>query len=342
VATGTTRAVTWSVVVAAALTVLTVADVATIRGIEQSAQQFQAAAANVRTLPAPGQIDGQTCERLDTVVTIEAAGAMREIPPLAIDQAPGVPMTAYEVSVGFAQVIGVQAPEPVGVWMEQGLADALQVVPGDDLASGATPVTVAATFAWPQDGRDARLGFAILIPVASADAYFDECWIRAWPIAEENDGFLRSTVVASQNSAFGIVAQLNRNYGTTLDANALFHERLTRHVALLAPFICFALGFVTIRIRRLEYASSLHAGQPRGALLLGATTETVVWALTGAAVTLVVDAAAIRWLHLGQMAPAWLTCARVVCWSLVATILGAITSASLVREKHLFRLFRIR
>lgn len=341
VATGTTKAVLWALVTAVALTGFTVADAMTLRGIERDALRFHEAAADARKLATPGQIDAATCDRLAGTSTIQAAGAVRETGTTTVDQAPDVPLTTYQVSPGLGAVVGVAAPQPYGVWIEAGLAESLGVRRGDLLTTRAGPMPVAATFTWPDDGRDARLGFAVLVPVV-ADYPFDECWIRAWPAVDANDQLLLSVMTVSVSGTLAPISQINKNYGTTLDSYALYRGRVTRHVVWVAPLFFLVVGFIASWRRRLEYAAALHARQSRGALLLGVAAETATWASVGALITLTADAAAVRTLGFAQTTPAWMIAANTVWWSALAAVVGALAGATSIREKDLFRFFRAR
>ncbi|MDR1077272.1 MAG: hypothetical protein LBL55_01125 [Propionibacteriaceae bacterium] len=341
VSSGTTKAVMWALLTGALLTLLALADAATIRDLEGQAQAFQVTAANVRKLPAPGRIDPAACDGLISASTVGAVGAIREVDPIQLSQAPGLPLTSYQVTVGFGPVIGLDSADPVGVWMEAGLAQALLVDRGDILTTAAGELPIAAVFTWPDDGRDARLGFAVLLPRAP-DVAFDECWVRAWPVVDDNDQLLRSTVIVSASPVAAQIAQLNRNLGAELDANLLFRQRVTRHVQWVAPLAMAMIGFVASWRRRLEYASALHAGQARGAALLGVGLETLVWAATGTLLALVADLVGIRLLGLIQVGSVWLLGIRVVVWSATAAAAGALLGAALIREKDLFRHFRTR
>ncbi|MDR1387965.1 MAG: hypothetical protein LBJ44_10385 [Propionibacteriaceae bacterium] len=341
VSSGTTKAVLWAVLTGAMLTLLSLVDAAAIRDVERQALAFQAAAADVRKLPAAGQIDGAACDGLARVPTVGAAGAVREVDPIQVQQAPGTPLTAYQVTVGLGSVIGLDGADPLGVWIEAGLAQSLLVAPGDVLTTAEGDLPVAAVFTWPDDGRDIRFGFAVLVPRVP-DVAFDECWIRAWPVVDDNDQLLRSTVVVSSSMAAVQIGQLNKNLGVELDAHRLFQKRVTRHVQWAAPLAMLMIGFVASWRRRLEYASALHAGQLRGDALLGTGLETLVWAATGALVALAGDLVGIRVLGIAQVKAVWLLGARMVAWSVAAALSGTLLGAWLIRERDLFHYFRTR
>ncbi|MDR0782638.1 MAG: hypothetical protein LBE83_02640 [Propionibacteriaceae bacterium] len=341
VSTGTTKAVTWALATTVILTLLTLADVVTIMRIERDVQTFQATAANVHKAPAPNQIDGFGCDALAGVSTIKASGAIRERSTITIDQAPLVPMTAYDVTYGFGRVIGIDNLDVPGVWVEAGLAQLLAVSPGATLSTKDGPLQVAGVYDWPNDGRDIRFSYAILVPVVAAQP-FDECWIQAWPIIDDNDKLLRSTQIVTSEAYPILIAQVNRNYGVTMDANRLYSERITWHTIWVAPLFLGLFGFLATWRRRLEYSAALHARQARGAFMLGVAIETAVWALTGAGLTSMIDLVVIRLIGLREIWLVWLGGVIIIWCSLVAGLVGGVCASALIREKGLFRFFKTR
>jgi hypothetical protein len=318
-----------------------VADVVTVARIERDVREFQAAAANVYKLPSNGQVDGRGCDALWGTSTIQASGAMREMAPITVEEAPLVPMTAYEVSLGFGAIIGIENQQLGGVWMEAGLAQLLGIGPGGALTTKNGPLPVAAVYDWPNDGRDIRFGFAILVPVA-ADRLFDECWIRAWPLVDENEKLLRSTLVVTSESYPVLIGQVNRNFGVSMDANQLYVERITWHIIWVGPLVLALIGFVATWRRRLEYSAALHAGQGRGAFMLGVVIETGVWVIFGTVLALMVSLVVIRVIGLNETWPVWLSGAIVAWWVVVGALLGAVGAAVMIREKGLFQFFKTR
>ncbi|MCL2483284.1 MAG: hypothetical protein FWF43_07715 [Propionibacteriaceae bacterium] len=332
VSSGTTRAVIFALVTAVVVVVFTVADVVTIHHIEADVHQFQASAADVRTISAPGQVDGVACDQLSAVPSVQAAGAVRQAPSITAAEAPGVSMTAYEVSDGMAGVVGATTTGQTGAWVESALANVLAVGPGDTLSTADGPLQVASVFDWPNDGRDPRFGFAILLPVQAAQS-FDECWIRAWPIADDNDTLLRSTLIVSTDSSPFLVSQVNRNLGVNLDAHQQYEQRLTRHGMWVAPLALFLIGFIATWSRRLEHAANLHAGLDRGSFSLGVALESLVWVVAGNLLALMVDVAAIRILGMASIGPVMATCGTIAWLSLAASLLGTLVAAFFIRDK---------
>lgn len=341
VSTGTTRAVTLALTTTVVLTVFTLADVIMINRIEHNVHRFQAMAANMYKLDASDQIDGLGCDRLSEASNVQASGAVREVTAITVDQAPEVPMTTYEVSYGFGDILGVYHTQVPGVWIESELAKTLAVNPGDSLSTLNDALQVAAVFDWPNDGRDMRFGFAILVP-REFEKPFDECWIQSWPIAEDNDVLLRSTLIVTSDSYPTTVSQVNRTLGISLDANLLYGERITWNAIWIGPLVLLVIGFIATWRRRLEYSANLHAGQTRSELLLGVAIESLIWVITGCWLALMVDLAVIRIVGMTQVWPVWVSCAIVVWGSLVGALFGGLSAALAIREKALFRYLNTR
>jgi len=245
VGTGTTKAAVWTLTAAAVLVLLSTADVLVIRQIETDMDVFRSGVADVSKLVAAEHVDGAVCDRLSETATIEGSGAVREAVPLIVNESPNVAMATFEVSLGLASILGLDSPDPFGVWIENELASALMVEQGGSLSTPNGPMTVAGVFAWPNDGRDARFGFSVLVPISSSEQ-FDECWVRAWPFTDETSHIQRSVVTVSSDQGPAVVAQLNNSLGTAFDPNRLYRERVTRHSLWVAPIVVGAIGFVAV------------------------------------------------------------------------------------------------
>lgn len=165
------------------------------------------------------------------------------------------------------------------------VADDFGLTVGSSFETDQGTDTVAGVFDWPSDGRDTRFAYAVLTPVSADDGRaFEECWAKQWPVSEETDGLLYSTVIvdrnAAQSSSTG-VTQVNKAYDARYDARydaaAGYMTRLTRWMPLVGLAIGLLLGALSVRRRRLEYAGALHSGQSKGAQLLGVMVETMTW-----------------------------------------------------------------
>lgn len=279
---------------------------------------------------------------------VEAAGALRQSADVRIDSLPGTTFEAYEVTSGFGHILGLNGNEDGnddsnggGVWISRDLAESLGLARGSTVRAEGLPTRVAGVFDYPNDGRYARLSHAILVPVPRGAGAFDECWMSTWPQSPDAGGILRSVVIPAQGSEIA-VSQLNRSLAAHFEADASFAERQTRWAPLVTVSGGFLLGLAWARRRKLEYASSLHAGQSRAALTTGVVLETLVWALLGA----VLAGIAMWWAALTLMPEEvdWLLPLLVppVLSAAVGAVIGSLSGALWMRESDLFRYFKER
>jgi hypothetical protein len=339
--TGTARAGLFAILLGVLAGALAAADALTITSIQSAAQRYVDSGAAMRTLTTSNEVDGSTCERLTETDGIPNAGAMREADPTELPALPRSPVATFEASPAFADILGID-PQTSGIWVSQALADSFGVTAGDRIETTHGSTLIAATFDYPSDGRDARLNLAIVVPTLSTDI-FDECWALVWPENPDLDGIIRSATTPGAGQAEPVtIAQLNKTQGARFHGLASFDDRITRWASLAVVVIGAGLGWLSVARRRLEYASSLHAGQTRGALLAAVLIETVVWALAAAiigleivAVALTTSAVRLEGSLLGDLA-------QTVLGGSAAAVIGAATASLLVREKHLFRFFKER
>jgi hypothetical protein len=342
IASGTSHAGLGFFVLAIVLIGLSLADVLAITRLQSDAQRFVSAQAATRGLATTGDVDGRACDALVNTDTIRSAGAIGQATPLVFLAMPTVAIQSYRVTPGLAGVIGVDQPLPSGVWLDRGLADTLMVRQGDRLTTTRGTLTVAGLFDWPQDGRDQRLSFSVLVPEVPIQPY-DQCWMRAWPTVDGNDLLLRATqrrLVDDPNSS--LIAQLNQSFGATLDAHSLFETRITRHGPILLLLASLALGFAITRSRRLEHASALHAGQAKTDQLLACLIETSAWAIPATAVAAIACRTIIARLAPVDPGGVLANIAPGLTMALAGPVLGAAAGCCLTREKHLFALFKTR
>lgn len=322
---------------------VSLADLISVNSLQNQARQFVASGSPTRALIAPGQIDASACQRLPESPTVDAAGAISAMPPVRFASMPTVAIQAYRVTTGFAAVVGLNHALPGGVLVDTGLATSMGLHTGarHDMTDG-NSLLIGGIFDWPQDGRDQRLSFAVLIP-QPATGLFDECWMRAWPVVDANDILLRATQVASSDDhQISQIGQINTTLGLSLDAHQLFANRVTRFAPPVALAAGLALGWVMARTRRLEYASALHAGQSKADQLLTGVLESAVWAVP-AAITAV--AAIYCVVAIGAMpdAPGLLeVTAPGPILGAAGVLVGTLAGVAGAKEKHLFRLFKNR
>ncbi|WP_017597054.1 ABC transporter permease [Nocardiopsis lucentensis] len=340
--TGTTRAALFAVGLGLAIGTLAVADARGVVDLHRRADAFIDSGASVRVVTATDHIDGATCEALIGLPAVRASGALAEGARLRLSSMPDHPVPVFHVTPRMAEVLGVRAEAASGVWVSDHTADLLGVGPGQELRTGGEPMTVAGVFPYPDDGRDSRLRYAVVVPGGTSTGY-DECWADTRPPTEEADDLLLWAVRAEADPTVSVnVAQLNTSLGATFDGAALFAERPTRFALPAAALVGLVLGFVSVRLRRLEMAGALHVGVSRRALLVGTVLEAAAWSLAGLALSL---CALVVAAHVGNPADPWETFA-VDVWGPVgavpAVLAGAVAAVSMIREEHLFRYFKDR
>ncbi len=343
VACGTTRAGLLALIVAIVTSVLALVDVASVTVLQRQAQQFERSGAAVRTLAAEKEVSPSSCEALNRADGVLAAGALRARPaPVTLTAVSRNPIPALEVTPSLGRVLAVPGAAGSGVWVSDDLAARLGVSAGDRLPTTEGTLPIAGVFPYPRDGRDERLLYAVLIPVASARP-FDECWAKSWPASSTADGLLRTALLVKTGAAKpAVLGMLNNSQGTSFDGAALLGSRPTRPVAWGAVAVALLVGLGRARARRLEYASALHAGQSRSALTAQAVAEASSWSIAGALVAAVIVAAAAVALAPSQpFVVAALNLAACACVPLAA-LAGTVAGTLLTRESHLFRYFKDR
>ncbi|MDR1078345.1 MAG: hypothetical protein LBL55_06760 [Propionibacteriaceae bacterium] len=339
---GAARALLWALCLIGLAGLLTALDLSIVNGLQRDAAAYQAGAANLRLSLAQGAVDGAACDRLALSASVAAAGAIRPGPAIRLSAAPDTPVGSFAVTPGFGPVLGLSLPLKAGVWVDSGLAESMGLAVGDRLDSDQGVIEIVGVFAWPSDGRDARLSFALLLPETALEMY-DECWIRAWPVIDDNDILLRSVALVDAGSNRPpMIDQANKSLGSKMDAHALFSSRPTRWAALVAGLVGLGLGFASIRRRRLEQASALHCGQRRVDQLLSLSLQTWAWALPALLVVEVASLVLIRVWAMPDPDAVWLTVAGVPLWAGLGAWAGGLIAAGLTREKHLFRYFKTR
>lgn len=342
IATGTTRATLFAAVLVAVVGALAAVDVRAVVGVIDGAREYRDAGASVQILQASGHVDGARCEALNGVDGVNAAGALRTGTPLRALNLPSSELTGFEATPGLLGTLDRGRVAGAGLWLSADLAEALGAVPGDTIATSTGPARVGAVYPYPDDGRDRALGYAAVAPVP-ATGLFDSCWVEIWPVDPETATLLRTTVVADASSEVQPTQkQLNGRLGATYDAGAEFAGRLTKPAPIAAVVLGLGLGFVAIRMRRLELAAALHARVPRAALTWQVLLETAAWTAAGVVVTVPV----LWWLAGSGLAAdhlsTWVIGMRTVLAGAGAVLVGAVAGALATREKHLFKYFKER
>ena len=231
-----------------------------------------------------------------------------------------------------------------GIWVSRELAADFGLTVGTRFETTTGTTTVAGVFDWPNDGRDTRFAYAMLVPASPSQGVFEECWAKQWPTTAQTDELLYSTVVASNDSEPGAagVTEINKSFDSRYDAQAAYAGRMTRWMPYVALAVGLLLGLIAVRRRRLEYAGALHSGQSKGAQLLGIALETLIWAGAGAlcsgSLLTAYGVRAARSDVLAVLIAAWRSPLALFAGAMVA----ALAAGSLIRESQLFRYFKNR
>ncbi len=269
----------WMAIAVAVLAWNSVANTALLR----DAAAYQSAGASTFVVEAEAGVDGRRCEAATDLPNVEAAGAMRaarsQIRPAAT---PGVDLPTFEVTPGLPGVLYGDATNRNGVFLSIQVSDALGLARNDGLATQDRTIPIGGVFPYPDDGRHAGLGYAALRTVPATDA-FDQCWVRMWPESDQVRSLVTASVVAeTSHDQPPVVSQLNTTFGAEFHGDALFRER----PSALAPFALMsataAMGFVCVRLRRLELAAARMVGVRTLDQVHQLCLETAAW-LTAAA-----------------------------------------------------------
>lgn len=342
-ATGTSRATLLAVIFAMVVGGLALADARSVIAIQTGALTFQKSAASVRTIEAVSQIDGHQCELIASTGDTGASGAMRKGSPLTARAMPSSQLPVWEVTPGLLSVLSAStdpfAVSGGGVWLENSLAEVLSAQPGDVIETSSGSATVAGVYQWPDDGRARTLGYSVLSPVPAA-GLFDECWVDSWPAGEEAVELLQITLIPGAAVAEAPQAQLNTSLGAEYDTDALLDSRVTAWASVASLCIGLALGWSSVRSRRLQLAAALHGRVPRPHLGWQILIETLAWVCAGGIMCLTV----IAWTTggLDVASEAWSAALRTVMAAGLATLVGAWGAVAATRERHLFSYFKDR
>lgn len=276
--TGVTKAGWLSAVLIFLIVLLSVAELSTVTSLDDRARTYKDAGGSVRVLNAESDISPQRCDALAKTNGIPSAGALRAVTPIGVASLAGLTTPAFEVTLGFQELIGLPGTLDSGVLVSQPLADRWQVRTGDTLETDQGSIRIAAVFPYREDdGRDSRLANAFLLP-SLGQGVFDECWADVWPSTAGFDLLLRATQATGSGEAAASITTLNPTLGLVFTGSDEYQNRITRFAAAAAAAIGFIIGAVGGTRRRLEYASTLHAGVSSLQLTFIIFIETCIWA----------------------------------------------------------------
>ncbi len=138
------------------------------------------------------------------------------------------------------------------------------------------------------------------------------------------------------------IGQLNSTLGAAFDGPKLFQERMTAWATIVAVVAGASLGFLAVRLRRLELASARHAGVSTRAEVTQIGIETIFWAATAILVSLAGLLLVDRATQIPNSVDVDAISARSIFAGGVAAVIGSVVGAWTTRERHLFRYFKDR
>lgn len=354
IASGTTHAALYALLLAVVMLGCAGAELLQLRGIQQQIEGFVSAGASTYVVDAAGRIDARSCESLSDLDGVQAAGALRtadarltlaRIPSTALPTLEATPGALSALVSGDSATTRSLAPDEFdGVWLSRQAADTSGATAGslEALLDGGS-VRIAGIYESPDDGRSGTTAYALVEPVP-VEGTFDQCVIKAWPVPQSMESLALLSVgdVGTDPNNQPRVRQFNTKLGAALDSTALFVHRATEVMVPLATIGGLMLGFVAIRLRRLELASALHCGVPKTALVLQSLVETGSW--TVAALALCLPLVAFAWwdwpgADAGQVV---LLTVRPLLAAACGALIGSAAAVLAVRERNLFRYFKDR
>ncbi|WP_434316149.1 hypothetical protein [Leifsonia sp. P73] len=344
IATGTARFALLSVLLGVALGSLVFIDGMTTSGLIAAAERFRSSGAATETLVAEGRVDGEACEALSRLPGVTAAGALRSsASKITIATLPDAPVPLHEVSPGFVGILTDRMGLPGGVLVPDELAETLGVSAGEVVASDAGPMPIAAVYDYPSDGRRAGFGYAILAVTNQARTY-DECWAQAWPQLPNLRSLLLATVIPSDGAdeRKPQVSQLNSSLGALFEGSAAFADRMTRLATPTAAAIAAGLGLVSVRSRRLQQASALHAGVTRSDLFALNLLEGGAWAGSAGAIGMGIVVAVAATIAPGDHVAVFQSLASIPLAGVAGALVGVAMGTAAMSERQLFRYFKDR
>lgn len=349
-ASGTTRGVLFSLVYACAISGACILDLLSVTGILTEQREFREAGANIQVVSGAGGISADHCLSLSGIPGVSGAMVLRPSPSsFALSVLPSNPPALYEVSGDLdhffpsLRPVDSKAPSQEGVLLSTSLAEKLGAHANSVLAFHGGSVVVRDVFPWPQDGRASMLDGAAVAEVP-ASGRFDECWVDVWPPGNSTRALLLvATIPESDVAKPPNIGQLNPSLGPGKDTTALLASRVTNVVRYAAVAIAFGLGLVSTLVRRVEIASSLHAGARRAQLAIQLALEATAWSAVAAlAATATLLVIAKRLTTADDMPSVMEMQLTTQFAATAATVLGAIAGVALVRAKSLFRYIKDR
>ncbi|MCL2092239.1 MAG: hypothetical protein FWH11_13740 [Micrococcales bacterium] len=319
-------------------------DASAVGTAHQEVQQYLSSAADTRVVISTGRVSPSACDSLSARADTTGSGALRDSGSTRLPAAPGLSISTYEVSAGFVSLVLTKGDQ-TGMVMSAELAGRLGYQTGDLVETSSGPVRLSGVFDWPDDGRDARLHYALLVSSESVPA-FDECWARIEPGHGQAyyDELLSATLLATLDAGSNVqLGQVNNTHGKDLSPSALVNDRVTKLAWLAALLGGACIGVFAVWQRRLSLSSNLHAGARRADLLATVLVEDLFCVVSSGMVATGSAAAVLAFSPFAdELAELLVRSVLVTGWCLLGFVIGSLAYAATTRESQLFRLFKSR
>ncbi|MGV8883496.1 MAG: hypothetical protein ACOH19_15210 [Rhodoglobus sp.] len=340
VKSGTTRTVILTTLFAFAVIALLLTDLGSVKQLSEEASAFQRAGASIITLSAPGQVSSAACDGLNAVDGVTRAGALRESERrINVSALPQSPLKVYEVSDSFPGFLTSDFIVGGGIVLSRDAISAHGKQLGDALPTTTGPILVGGIYDYPNDGRRQGLGYAALV-FGEDDQPYDECWIESWPQIDGVDSLLLATVLPRTDAGITskpVLSQLNSSLGERFDGASRFENRPSRFAALGAGGVGLLLGFVSIRVRRVQFASAMHSRVLKRDLTTMVILETASWSLPALALTYGIAGAVASDAILNDRSALQALGSSIALCAVAGAMIGSLSALLMTREAHLFR-----
>lgn len=354
ISTGTAWSVIFTLIASVLLTGLAAADVLLVSRINAQAEHYRSSMASIMVMEAKGKINAHACLALSRQPGVHAVVAVRSPEKqVSADALPSSSIRTYESTPGVERILRIPvteragtdiAPEQVGAYVSQSVAETLALSPGERFSLGGQQTMTMGIFPWDEaDGRRPGFAYSLFLPVPPRGS-FDECWVETWPMNPALDSMIRGSVEAGENLPHlsPKLYPFNSSLGATFDGNGLFHDRLSAYAPWLVAVLGVLIGAASVWRRRLEISSDLHAGVARADILVKFMWESAIWVTA----TQILALPVMTWMVLrnpaadqGQM---WMMVLLYLFLSAASCLIGAFLATLSVREKHLLSFFKNR
>lgn len=360
VLSGTTHALRYMIALSAVLILCCFYDLVSVGSIVDEANGYVSSGSSTYIISDVGKISGKNCELLNGLNGVQAAGAVKaEKNKLSIVSLPSAPVPIYGVSKSAYKLFMDKKPQDKGVYISSTLANTLNLKVGSKISTAGHTADISGIYNWPDDGRRPGYDYAIISPEVTNAAY-DECWVRSWPMLNKIGDVLKTTIIGADqadklskkdNNAAedsnkqkdkdtSNIFQLNTTHGYEFTGADEFDSRTTQDIWTIALIIAFAIGFTSIIIRRIEFASALHAGMKKSQTLLQVLAESLAWIIPSIITTLPVAFYFAIFKSDGDILSIVDISFRIIVSGVFGAIAGVAFAMFTIREKNLFRYFK--